>query len=183
LSAPDLQLTLGFAVVVNHGRTFHYGTGYSCHVSYLTPKSRGSVSLRSADPMDAPAIDPQFLSAPEDVEAMVKGFKLTRRLMDAPALRALRKEELFTKDVRTDDDIRQFLRENVDTVYHPTCTCQMGTDKSVAVVDSSLRVHGLGGLRIVDASVMPRVVRGNTNAPTIMIAEKASDIIKSDRSS
>ena len=183
LSAPDLQLTLGFAVVIDHGRTFHYGTGFSCHFSLLTPKSRGSVSLRSADPMDTPAIDPQFLSAPEDLEAMVRGFKLTRRLMDAPALRALRKEELFTKDVRNDEDIRRILRERVDTVYHPTCTCQMGTDTSVAVVDPTLRVHGLAGLRIVDASVMPRVVRGNTNAPTIMIAEKASDMIKADRSS
>ena len=85
--------------------------------------------------------------------------------------------------MRTDEDIRQFLRQNVDTVYHPTCTCQMGTDKSVAVVDSSLQVHGLARLRIVDASVMPRVVRGNTNALTIMIAPKTSDIIKSDRSS
>jgi choline dehydrogenase-like flavoprotein len=183
LSAPDLQLTMGFAVVVDHGRSFHYGTGFSCHVSYLTPKSRGSVSLRSADPMDTPAIDPQFLAAPEDVEAMVKGFKITRRLMDAPVLRALRKKDLFTENVRSDEDIRRFLREKVDTVYHPTCTCQMGPDNSVAVVDSCLRVHGLAGLRVVDASVMPRVVRGNTNAPTIMIAEKAADLIKAERSS
>jgi choline dehydrogenase-like flavoprotein len=180
LDAPDLQLHFGFAVVVDHGRTFHWGTGFSCHVALLTPKSRGSVSLSSPDPMQPPEIDPQFLVAPEDLEGMVKGFKLTRRLMDAPALRALRKEDLFTKNVGNDDEIRSILRQKVDTVYHPACTCQMGPDRSVAVVDSRLRVHGLGGLRIVDASIMPRVVRGNTNAPAIMIAEKAADMIRAD---
>jgi choline dehydrogenase-like flavoprotein len=111
---------------------------------------------------------------------MVKGFKLTRRLMDAPALRQLRKQDLFTKNIEHDDEIRSILRQRVDTVYHPACTCPMGPDAAVAVVDSRLRVHGLAGLRIVDASVMPRVVRGNTNAPTIMIAEKAADMIKAD---
>jgi len=111
---------------------------------------------------------------------MVTGFKLTRRLMDAPALRALREEDLFTKTVATDDEIRDVLRRTVDTVYHPVGTCQMGTDESVAVVDPRLRVHGLAGVRVVDASIMPRVVRGNTNAPTIMIAEKAADMIKGD---
>jgi choline dehydrogenase-like flavoprotein len=165
IDAPDLQLHFGFAVVVDHGRTFHWGTGFSCHVSLLTPKSRGSVSLRSPDPMQPPEIDPKFLAAPEDLEGMVKGFKLTRRLMDAPALRALRKENLFTKSVETDDEIRSILRQRVDTVYHPACTCQMGPDSSVAVVDSRLRVHGLGGLRIIDASVMPRLVRAIPTHP------------------
>jgi choline dehydrogenase-like flavoprotein len=130
--------------------------------------------------MQPPAIDLQFLAAPEDLDRMVKGFMLTRRLMDTPALLALRKEDLVTKDVQSDDEIRGILREKVDTVYHPACSCQMGPDESTAVVDTRLRVHGLGGLRIVDASVMPRVVRGNTNAPTIMIAEKAADMIKAD---
>jgi len=180
LDAPDLQLHFGFAVVVDHGRAFHWGSGFSCHVALLTPKSRGSVSLRSPDPMEPPEIDPRFLAEPEDLECMVKGFKLTRQLMDAPALRALRKQDLFTNNVDTDDEIRGVLRQRVDTVYHPACTCQMGPNTSVAVVDSRLRVHGLGGLRIVDASIMPRVVRGNTNAPTIMIAEKAADMIRAD---
>jgi choline dehydrogenase-like flavoprotein len=182
LPAPDLQLHFGFAVVVDHGRTFHWGTGFSCHVSLLTPNSRGSVTLGSPDPMQAPLIDPNFLAVADDLERMVKGFKLTRRLMDAPSLLALRKADLFTKDVRSDEDIRSILRQRVDTVYHPACSCQMGPDPSIAVVDSSLRVHGLKGLRIVDASVMPRVVRSNTNAPTIMIAEKAADMIRADRS-
>jgi choline dehydrogenase-like flavoprotein len=126
------------------------------------------------------AIDPQFLAEPEDLDGMVKGFKITRRLMDTPALRKLRKEDLFPRNIGNDDDIRNILRQKVDTVYHPACSCQMGPDRAVAVVDPRLQVHGLGGLRIVDASVMPRVVRGNTNAPTIMIAEKAADMIMAD---
>src|SRR4029453_10494808 len=116
---------------------------------------------------------------PEDVERMVTGFKLTRRLMDTPALRALRQEDLFTKGIETDEQIREILRQEVDTVYHPAGTCRMGPDPSpAAVVDSTLRVHGVPGLRVVDASIMPQLVRGNTNAPTIMIAEKAADMIK-----
>src|SRR5215470_14827604 len=110
---------------------------------------------------------------------MVAGFKLNRRLMDAPALRALRHEDLFTKGVETDEQIRDILRREVDTVYHPVGTCRMGPDAATSVVDPSLRVHGMQGLRVVDASVMPQIVRGNTNAPTIMIAEKAADLIRS----
>jgi choline dehydrogenase-like flavoprotein len=130
--------------------------------------------------MLAPAIDPDFLGEPEDLEAMVAGFKLTRRLMDAPALKALRKQDLFTAEVRTDDDIRAILKARVDTVYHPVGTCAMGMDQRVAVVDPTLKVHGVEGLRVVDASIMPRAPGGNTNAPTIMIAEKAADMIRSE---
>jgi choline dehydrogenase-like flavoprotein len=130
--------------------------------------------------MQPPEIDPNFFGEPEDLERMVTGFKLTQKLMDTPALRALRVEDLFAKGIESDDEIRSILRRRVDTVYHPVGTCQMGTDAAVAVVDPRLRVHGLQGLRIVDASIMPRVVRGNTNAPTIMIAEKAADMIKAD---
>ena len=128
--------------------------------------------------MQAPEIDPNFLAEPEDVERMVAGFKLTRRLMDTPVLRALRQEDLFTRGIETDDQIRTVLRQEVDTVYHPVGTCRMGPDPATAVVDATLRVHGVAGLRIVDASIMPQLVRGNTNAPTIMIAEKAADMIR-----
>ena len=178
LAAPDLQLHFGFAVVHDHGRDFHWGTGFSGHVSLLTPKSRGSVWLSSPDPMRAPQIDPNFLAEPEDLERMVMGFKVNRRLMDAPALRALRQEDLFTQGVETDEQIRDVLRREVDTVYHPVGTCRMGPDAATAVVDPMLRVYGVQGLRVVDASIMPQVVRGNTNAPTIMIAEKAADLIR-----
>jgi choline dehydrogenase-like flavoprotein len=177
LDAPDLQLHFGVAMVDDHGRKFHWGAGFSCHVAYLRPKSRGSVWLKSADPTKAPAIDPNFFDDPDDLEAMVTGFKLTRTLMDAPILKALRKEDVFTPDIHSDDDIRATLRARADTVYHPVGTCKMGVDDPMAVVDPTLKVYGLENVRIVDASIMPRIVGGNTNGPTIMIGEKAADLI------
>jgi choline dehydrogenase-like flavoprotein len=110
---------------------------------------------------------------------MVTGFKMTRRLLDAPALKALQTSDVFTQGIETDDDIRKVLRERVDTVYHPVGTCKMGVD-AMAVVDPKLKVCGLQGLRIVDASIMPTLIGGNTNAPTIMIGEKAADMIKAE---
>ena len=110
---------------------------------------------------------------------MVAGYKTTRRLMETPALRALQRKDMFTAGIATDDDIRALLRARVDTVYHPVGTARMGTD-ALAVVDPKLKVHGLEGLRIVDASVMPTLIGGNTNAPTIMIGEKAADMIKAE---
>ncbi|WP_029585777.1 GMC family oxidoreductase [Bradyrhizobium sp. URHD0069] len=179
LDVPDIQLHFGMAIVDDHGRKRRWGRGFSCHFCLLRPKSRGSVSLHSADPMLSPLIDPNFLGQAEDLEAMLAGYKTTRRLMETPALRALQKKDMFTAGVETDDDIRALLRARVDTVYHPVGTAKMGVD-AYAVVDPKLRVHGLEGLRIVDASVMPTLVGGNTNAPTIMIGEKAADIIKAD---
>jgi choline dehydrogenase-like flavoprotein len=145
----------------------------------LRPKSRGSVALAGADPLAAPLIDPNFFGEPEDLETMVAGFKMTRRLLDTPPLRALQKRDMFTQGVDSDDDIRALLRARVDTVYHPVGTARMGTD-SMAVVDPKLKVHGLEGLRVADASVMPTLIGGNTNAPTIMIGEKAADMIRAE---
>jgi choline dehydrogenase-like flavoprotein len=167
------------ALVDDHGRKRRWGRGFSCHFCLLRPKSRGSVSLSSADPFAAPAIDPNFLGEADDLESMVAGYKTTRRLMETPALWALQKKDMFTEGVKTDDDIRAVLRARVDTVYHPVGTARMGTD-SLAVVDPKLKVHGLEGLRVVDASVMPTLIGGNTNAPTIMIGEKAADMIKAE---
>jgi choline dehydrogenase-like flavoprotein len=178
LAQPDLQIHFGGALVDDHGRRLHWGAGFSCHVALLDPKSRGSVSLASPDPYDAPLIDPNFLGEPEDLETMVTGFKITRRLMEAPALAALSTRDLFTPGVETDDDIRAALRSRVDTVYHPVGTCRMAPTAAEGVVDPELRVHGLESLRVVDASVMPKVVSANTNATTIMIAEKAADLIR-----
>ena len=135
------------------------------------------MALASADPLAAPAIDPAFYAEPEDLEAMLRAFKLSRRILDAPALAAVRGSDMFTAGVRSDDDIRATLRARSDTIYHPVGTCRMGVD-GMAVVDPQLRVRGVEGLRVVDASVMPDLIGGNTNAPTIMIAEKASDLIR-----
>jgi choline dehydrogenase-like flavoprotein len=182
LPAPDVQLHFATALVVNHARTVLPGHGYSCHVCLLRPKSRGSVKLRSSNPDDAPLIDPNFFGEPEDLEVLVKGFKLTRQIMDAPALAARRHAELFSADARTDEQIRQLLRERSDSVYHPVGSCKMGrADDPLAVVDAELRVHGLQGLRVVDASIMPTLIGGNTNAPTIMLAEKAVDLIRASQ--
>jgi choline dehydrogenase-like flavoprotein len=180
LDVPDIQLHFCMAMIEDHGRKPRWGTGFSCHVCVLRPKSRGSVGLASADPLAAPAIDPNFFGDESDVDTMVAGFKLTRRLLETPAMRSLQKEDIVTAGVRTDEDIRTLLRQRVDTVYHPVGTCKMGVDDPMAVVDPKLRVYGLEGLRVVDASIMPALIGGNTNAPTIMIGEKAADMIRAE---
>ena len=180
LEVPDIQLHFGMAMVDDHGRKRHWGSGFSCHVCLLRPKSRGHVGLRSAEAIQPPVIDPNFFGEPDDLEAMVAGYKTTRRLMETPALRALQKKDMFTAGVRSDDDIRAVLRARVDTVYHPVGTCKMGVGDTMAVVDPKLKVYGVEGLRVVDASIMPTLIGGNTNAPTIMIGEKAADMIKAE---
>ena len=176
LAQPDVQLHFVIAMVEDHARRLRSGHGYSCHVCLLRPCSRGAITLRSPDPLAAPAIDPNFLGDTQDVEGMVAGFKLTRRLLDTPVLAALRPRDLFTADARTDDEIRAVLRQRVDTVYHPAGTCRMGSDEG-AVVDPALRLRGVQGLRVADVSIMPTLVSGNTNAPAIMIGEKAAAMI------
>ncbi len=177
LDTPNIQLHFVIALVDNHARTMHLGHGISCHVCLLNPKSRGTVKL-SGPTMDDPLlIDPNFLGDPADIEDMVDGFKMTKKLMDAEAFKSTISKDLFTADVRTDDDIRAVLRAKVDTVYHPVGSCKMGVDE-MAVVSPTLKVYGVAGLRVIDASIMPAVVNGNTNAPTIMIAEKAVDMIR-----
>jgi choline dehydrogenase-like flavoprotein len=180
LDIPDVQLHFGMSIVDDHGRKRHRGSGFACHVCLLRPKSRGTVSLANADPLAAPLIDPNFLGERDDLEAMVAGFKTTQRLMQTPAMQSLQKRDLFTADVHSDDDIRSILRARVDTIYHPVGTCSMGSDDATAVVAPDLKVHGLHGLRVVDASIMPTLIGGNTNAPTIMIGEKAAEMIRGE---
>jgi len=166
-------------VLDNHARKLHWGHGYSCHVCLLRPKSVGTLSLAGADPGVAPVVDPKFFDHPDDLDAMVDGFKLTRKIMDAPALAGIRSSEVYTAGIDSDDEIREELKNRSDTIYHPVGTCKMGID-AMAVVDPALRVHGLAGLRVVDASIMPTLIGGNTNAPVMMIGEKAAEMIRAD---
>nr|WP_174507229.1 GMC family oxidoreductase N-terminal domain-containing protein [Acinetobacter sp. Marseille-Q1620] len=177
-SLPNLQLHFVVALVDNHARTMHVGHGISCHVCLLNPKSRGSIKISGASIDDPLLIDPNFYGDESDLEEMVKGFKITRQLMQTNAFRSIIKKDLFTAHIQNEDDIREVLRDRSDTVYHPVGSCKMGIDE-MAVVDPELRVYGVKNLRVVDASIMPNVVNGNTNAPVIMIAEKAADMIKS----
>jgi len=178
---PDLQLHFVIGMVDNHNRTLHWGHGMSCHACPLRPKSRGTVRLASASMRDAPLIDPRFLSHEDDLETLVRGFRLVRRIFAQPAFAPYGggdpKRELYHGEARTDDDIRAAIRAHADTIYHPVGTCRMGSDDST-VVDPQLRVRGVEGLRVIDASVMPTLVSGNTNAPVVMIAERASDLIR-----
>ena len=180
LDLPDIQLHFVIAVVDDHARRLHLGHGYGCHVCVLRPHSRGTITLQNADPMADPVIDPQFLSDRRDLETMIKGAKMTRHILQTEPLASYAKQELFgVKDHMTDTEWEHHIRARADTIYHPVGTCKMGID-NLAVVDPQLRVHGLTGLRVVDASVMPTLIGGNTNAPTIMIAEKCADMIKVD---
>ena len=175
---PDLQLHFVIAKLVDHGRKTVLGHGYSCHVCVLRPKSRGHVRLASADPMAAPLIDPAFLSDPDDVQRLVRGFRLMRDILRQPALaRHGGRESAASAGAQTDEQIERFVRDHADTIYHPVGSCRMGPGPR-DVVDAQLRVHGMQGLRVVDASVMPRIVSGNTNAPVVMIAEKAAQMIR-----
>lgn len=176
--APDLQLHFVVGKLVDHGRKTVLGHGYSTHVCLLQPRSRGSVTLGSSDPMALPLVDPNFLGDPDDMQRMVRGFKRMRHILSQPALAQFGAKELASSaGARTDDQIEQFIRQYADTIYHPVGTCRMGPGP-MDVVDDELRVHGLQGLRVVDASIMPRIVSGNTNAPTVMIAEKAVDLLR-----
>lgn len=178
-AAPDLQFHFTPGRLKDHGRDLRFllGDGYSLHVCNLRPKSRGEIRLASRDPLAHLDIRANYLSDPEDIEHMVRGVKLARRILAGPAFDRYRGAELVPgKAVVSDDDIRRFIRDKAETIYHPIGTCKMGRDAQ-AVVDPELRVHGVFGLRVVDASIMPLLVGGNTNAPTIMIAEKAADMI------
>lgn len=177
LSIPNLQLHFVVALVDDHARKFHASHGVSCHVCLLNPRSRGSIQLSGPKISDPLKIDPNFLADEQDLEDLVQGFKLTQKLMQSPALSEIYKQDLFTAEVKSDDDIRAILRQRVDTVYHPVGSCKMGVD-DMAVVNPQLQVYGIQNLRVVDASIMPNVINGNTNAPVVMIAEKAVDLIR-----
>jgi len=175
----DLQFHFIPALLDDHGRNRMPGYGYTMHACMLRPKSRGSIRLKSADPNSKAAIHARYLSDPDgyDLRMLIEGVKLSRQIFAAAPFDPYRGDEIFPgNSVQSDAEITDYIRRKAETVYHPVGTCRMGTDND-AVVDSQLRVRGIGGLRVVDASIMPNLPGGNTNAPTIMIAEVAADLI------
>lgn len=180
-TTPDLQFHFGPVYFIDHGFTKPEGYGFTIGPTHIDPISRGQISLRSANPLDAPIVEPNYLGEDGDLRVLVDGFKLARQLAHAGPFDAFRgPETLPGEQARSDADIIEHIRATAETLYHPVGTCKMGND-AMAVVDSELRVRGVDGLRVVDASIMPTVPSGNTNAPTIMIAEKAADLIKQAR--
>ncbi len=179
LAAPDIQLHFIPAFVIDHGRTRMKRNGMTLHVCLLRPESRGSVRLKSADPMADAAIDANYLAEPKDLQGLVRGTRIAREIFAQAALAPYRGSELEPgAGKQSDADLADWVRVRCETIYHPVGSCRMGpaTD-TAAVVDTALRVRGVDGLRVVDASIMPTLVGGNTNAPTIMIAERAADLM------
>jgi len=180
LATPDIQIHFLPFSTDKMGERLHSFSGFSASVCQLRPESRGSLRIRSADPTAAPEIRINYLSTEVDRTANVEGLKVLRRILQAPALRPYVVEEVDPgAKVSSDEELLNYCRARGSTIYHPTSTCRMGSDP-LAVVDQSLRVRGLEGLRVVDGSIMPDLVSGNTNAAIIMIAEKASDMILED---
>jgi choline dehydrogenase len=180
LATPDIQIHFIPFSTDRMGEKLHPFSGFTATVCQLRPESRGSLRIKSADPSAPPAIHINYLATETDRAAFIDGIRILRRILAAPALKPFTVEEVYPgPKVISDEDVLSYCRRTGATVYHPTSTCRMGNDP-LAVVDQRLRVRGLGALRVVDASVMPDLMSGNTNAPTIMIAEKASDMILQD---
>ncbi|MFQ3318358.1 MAG: choline dehydrogenase [Natronomonas sp.] len=178
LPAPDLQFHFAPGYFMRHGfDNPEEGHGLSLGATQLRPESRGRITLDSADPFDDPTIDPNYLDADRDMEVLIEGVRRGREILQADPFDDVRGEEVWPGEgVDSDEEIAEHIRETAHTVYHPVGTCKMGDD-DMAVVDDELRVHGVDGLRVADASVMPTLIGGNTNAPTMMIAEKAADML------
>lgn len=183
MARPDIQYHLQPLSADKPADGTHRFSAFTASVCQLRPTSTGHIELKSRNPHDYPAIHPNYLATEEDQKTAIESIKVTRRIVNAPALAPLIKEEHEPGvQHQTDAELLEYARNRATTIYHPTGTCKMGSD-DMAVVDARLRVHGIDGLRVVDASIMPIIVSGNTNAPTIMIAEKAADMIKEDAKS
>jgi len=177
LERPDLQLHFCIGLVADHGRDKTPRYGFSCHVCLLRPRSRGRVTLRSADPLSAPRIDPAFLTAGDDAALLARGVQMTLDILGREPLAPHRGANVFGEEGMTGDALTDLVRRRADTVYHPAGTCRMGADDG-AVVDARLRVRGIERLRVADASVMPTLIGGNTNAPSIMIGERCAEFVR-----
>ena len=179
VAVPDVQFHFVPVLLEDHGRDKIRAHGFSCHVCVLRPESRGTVRLASADPHAAPLIDPAFLTDDRDVATLLAGYKLMRRILESPPLSRHGGRDRHTAGIEDDAALIEIIRNRADTVYHPVGTARMGSDDE-AVCDPQLRVRGVEGLYVADASVMPRVVSGNTNAPSIMIGERCAEFVRGD---
>lgn len=175
--APDVQWHFVPAMLEDHGRTRVKGHGFSLHACVLRPESRGTVRLASNDATDAPLIDPNFLDAEQDLATLREGVRLSHRIASSPALAVYEPQDRYPIDLADDSALDMLIRDRADTVYHPVGTCRMGADEE-SVVDPTLAVRNMAGLWVADASIMPRLISGNTNAPSIMIGERCADFVQ-----
>lgn len=180
--SPDLQLQFAAVRMEPHGKGLFTPAkcGFVLHICHMKPDSRGRVSLRSTNPFEAPKIEANYFAEEKELDALIKGLRIGRKVLAQPALAPyFAAEEVPGPDILSDQDLRKFLRARVETVYHTASSCKMGSDP-MAVVDTELRVHGLEGLRVVDASIMPTIPTSNIHAPTVMIAERGAHMILND---
>ncbi|HAS15343.1 MAG TPA: choline dehydrogenase, partial [Idiomarina abyssalis] len=177
---PDLQYHFLPAAIRYDGKSAFEGHGFQLHIGHNKPKSRGWVKVKSSDPFTSPQIQFNYLQHQDDIEAFRACVRLSREIIAQPAMDEYRGQEIQPgKDIVTDEQIDAFVRDAVESAYHPCGSCRMGAeDDDMAVIDSQMRVRGLQGLRVIDSSVFPTIPNGNLNAPTIMVAERAADIIK-----
>jgi choline dehydrogenase-like flavoprotein len=178
-SLPDVQLHFLIAIVEDHGRTAVKGHGFSCHACVLRPESRGTVRLQSLDPAAPPLIDPAFLSDPRDMAVLKRGVRAMYRILETPPITDFKGRDRYPIDLNDEAALERLIRARADTVYHPVGTARMGSDAD-AVCDPRLRVRGVEGLYLADASIMPRLIGGNTNAPSVMIGERCAAFVRED---
>jgi len=178
IDLPDVELVFAPVFYMDNGFKNPDLHGFSVGIAIQHPESRGEIRLRSNDPFAAPLIQPNYLASESDLASGIEGVKIARQILNSKHFDQYRGKEWWPgPQVRSDDGIAEHIRHTAETIYHPVGTCRMGSD-AMSVVDDRLRVHGIDGLRVVDASVIPIQITGHTNAPTIMIAERAADLIR-----